>query len=65
MHWILESPPQNINKTSQDLAQEKLASLLKEKGIPFSFHRVIPFTGHLSPAMTLIPEMLSVLDLIL
>lgn len=53
MHWILEKPTQNINKTLQDLAQEKLASLLKEKGIPFSFHRVIPFTGHLSPAIDL------------
>lgn len=51
MHWILEKPTDNINKTSQDLAQEKLIAVLKKKGITFSFHKVIPFIGHLSPSI--------------
>lgn len=51
MHWILEKPTQNINKTSQDLAQEKLVAILEEKGISFTLHKVIPFTGYLSPSI--------------
>lgn len=40
MHWILESPTQNINETSQDFAQKRLVAILEEKGISFTFHKI-------------------------
>lgn len=51
MHWILEKITENIHKSAQDAAQVALAEILKDKGLPHSFHQIIPFSGELYPAL--------------
>lgn len=49
MHWILEQIPDRLDLTPQDYSQIRLSKILESKGIPFSFHKIIPIAGEIIP----------------